>query len=258
LPLTARAESGSGGLLRRSCFNEPALSPDGQRVAMNNNSLGDQGDIWILELARGTFTRFTFEPHIDRRPIWSPDGSRIVFSSDRNGVDELYQRLSSGAGSDQLFLHGGMDQNILADDWSSDGRFIIYNQEISAAGTSGDLWILPLEGDRKPYPFLQTRFNETHAQFSPDVKWVAYVSDESGQAEVYVQSFPASGGQMADINRRGRSSAMAARWERTLLLERRQKAHGSSSEDGSDFRERNTGAVVSDASHADKFNGRSE
>jgi eukaryotic-like serine/threonine-protein kinase len=154
-------------------------------------------------LARGTFTRFTFDPHLDNRPVWSPDGSRIVFSSDRNGFDELYQKISSGAGSDELLLHGEMDQNILADDWSLDGRFIIYNQATNglsgkAAGKNGpsrDLWILPLDGDRKPYPFLQTEFNETHARFSPDSKWVAYISDETGRAEVYVQSFPASGGK---------------------------------------------------------------
>jgi Tol biopolymer transport system component/predicted Ser/Thr protein kinase len=174
-------------------FIEPALSPDGKRVAVTMEKEGDPADIWILELARSTFTRFTFAPHLDQRPSWSPDGSRIVFGSDRNGFGELYQKLSNGVGSDELLLAGHPDQNMMPDDWSLDGRFIIYNG--GRTGTSSDLWILPLEGDLKPYPFLQTQFNESHAKFSPNVKWVAYVSDETGRAEVYVQSFPASGGK---------------------------------------------------------------
>ncbi|HXM51436.1 MAG TPA: protein kinase [Pyrinomonadaceae bacterium] len=176
-------------------FIEPALSPDGQRVAvtLEKEAPGDPADIWILELARGAFTRLTFASHLDQRPSWSPDGSRIVFGSDRNGFFELYQKTSSGTGSDELLLSGQKDQFMLAEDWSLDGRFIIYG--VGRSTLNNDLDILPLEGDRKPFPFLQTQFNESHARFSPDVKWIAYVSDESGRAEVYVQSFPASGGK---------------------------------------------------------------
>jgi Tol biopolymer transport system component len=178
-------------------FIEPALSPDGQRVAvtMEKEAPGDPADIWILESARGTFTRLTSDPHLDQRPSWSPDGNRIVFSSNRNGFLELYQKFSNGVGSDELLLSGHTDQNMQAADWSSDGRFIIYTAGKRDIENS-DLWILPLEGDRKPYPFLQTQFNEVHPKFSPDVKWVAYASDETGRAEVYVQSFPASGGKL--------------------------------------------------------------
>ena len=171
-------------------FNEPTLSPNGQRVALNSDTR-ELGDIWILELARGTFTRFTFDPNTDRRPVWSPDGTRVVFSSNRSGVDNLYQRLATGAGGDELLLSS--DHTLIADDWSKDGRFLLYEQH--RAGTNRDLWILPMTGDRKPFIFLQTEFDETHAQFSPDSRWIAYVSNESGRPEVYVQSFPASGGK---------------------------------------------------------------
>lgn len=171
-------------------FNEPTLSPNGQRVALNSDTR-ELGDIWILELARGTFTRFTFDPNTDRRPVWSPDGTRVVFSSNRSGVDNLYQRLATGAGGDELLLSS--DHTMIADDWSKDGRFLLYEQH--RAGTNRDLWILPMTGDRKPFLFLQTEFDETHAQFSPDSRWIAYVSNESGRPEVYVQSFPASGGK---------------------------------------------------------------
>jgi Tol biopolymer transport system component len=201
-------QAGSPGL-----YNEPALSPDGQRVALNtdrrrgyvgaqdpsspdgqraalNSDTRDKGDIWILELARGTLTRFTFDPSTDRRAVWSPDGSRVAFTSNRSGRDHLYQRLATGAGGDELLLP---DAGVTADDWSSDGRFLLY--EANRPGTNTDLWILPMTGDRKPFPFLQTEFDETHGQFSPDGRWITYVSNESGQPEVYVQSFPSSGGK---------------------------------------------------------------
>jgi Tol biopolymer transport system component len=130
-------------------FIEPALSPDGQRVAvtMEKEAPGDPADIWILELARGTFTRLTFAPHLDQRSSWSPDGSRIVFGSNRNGFFELYQKISSGAGSDELLLSGQTDQNMLAEDWSLDGRFIIH--VVNRRSTGNDLEILPLGGDRE-------------------------------------------------------------------------------------------------------------
>ena len=180
-----------GTLGAAGLFNQPMLSPDGQRVAMNNESLG-QGDIWILELKRGTSTRFTFDPARDVSALWSPDGTHIVFGSDRGGQWGIYQKISSGAGSDELILRTG--STTLPDDWSLDGRFIIYERD-GGPKTKFDLWILPLFGDRKPFPLLQTEFSEMHAQFSPDGRFVAYVSDESGRPEVYVQSFPASGGK---------------------------------------------------------------
>jgi Tol biopolymer transport system component len=178
-------QTGSPGL-----YNEPALSPDGQRVALNSDT-GELGDIWILELARGSFTRFTFDPNTDKRPVWSPDGNRVVFTSNRSGLDNLYQRLATGAGGDELLL--SKDHGLIADDWSKDGRFLLYEENL--AGTNSDLWILPMTGDRKPFLFLQTQFEETHAQFSPDGRWIVYVSNESGRPEVYVQSFPSSGGK---------------------------------------------------------------
>ncbi len=177
-------QAGSPGL-----YNEPALSPDGQRLALNSDTR-ELGDIWILELARGTFTRFTFDPNTDRRAVWSPDGSRVVFTSNRSGRDHLYQRLATGSGGDELLLP---DAGVTADDWSPDGQFLLY--EANRPGSYVDLWILPMTGDRKTFPFLQTPFDETHGQFSPDGRWITYVSNESGQPEVYVQTFPPSGGK---------------------------------------------------------------
>jgi Tol biopolymer transport system component len=173
--------------------HEPALSPDGKRIMIGRRDNQSQ-DIWMLDAARGTTTRFTFDPGADVCPLWSRDGSRIIFSSTRAGKFALYQKVSSGAGSDELLVQ--TENNAFADDWltTPDGRqFILY--ESDEPKNRFGLYVLPLFGDRKPFTLLNTAFNETHAQFSPDGRWVAYVSDESGRAEVYVQSFPVSGGK---------------------------------------------------------------
>ena len=139
-------------------------------------------------------SRFTFDPSNNPYPIWSPDGSRIVFASNRDGPFNLYQKASSGAGNDEALLKSDVPKTPL--DWSRDGRFIVYRNSDPKTGL--DLWMLPLAGDRKPIPFLQTEFNETAAQFSPDGRWIAYASDESGRYEVYVRPFnggPAAGGK---------------------------------------------------------------
>jgi eukaryotic-like serine/threonine-protein kinase len=167
------------------------LSPDGKRVAFGRNDPRKQADIWLLDLAGGTPKRFTFSTASDYAAAWSPDGSRIIFSSDREGAFNLYQKASSGATSETELFQSGTDK--IVTDWSADGRFILY--ENLDPKTKYDLWALPLFGDRKPMLFLQTPSNEHQAEFSPNGKWVAYTSDESGKSEVYVQSFPASGGK---------------------------------------------------------------
>ncbi|MEK6302634.1 MAG: protein kinase [Acidobacteriota bacterium] len=173
-------------------YTEPCLSPDEKRVVFGKaESQPKSGDIWLLDRLRGTTTRFTFNPSQEVCPLWSSDGTRIVFSSNRNGQQDLYQKNSAGTGNEEPLLHTGVD--LYADDWSLDGRYILY--ESNDPKTKFDLWVLPMTGDRKPFPFLQTEFNDTHSQFSPDGRWVAYVSDESGRPEVYVQSFAGSGGK---------------------------------------------------------------
>ncbi len=169
------------------------LSPDGQRVATEIlDPKGANADIWIYELKRGLRTRLTFDPAVDRIPIWAPDGSRVVFASGRKGSFDLYGKAASGAGSDELLLESNLIKS--PSDWSRDGRFIAY----TSAGdpkTKLDIWVLPLFGDRKPFVFLQTEFNESGGQFSPDGRWMAYTSDESGRDEVYVAPFPGPGGK---------------------------------------------------------------
>src|SRR5262249_34505780 len=140
---------------------------------------------------RGLRTRLTFDPALNVAPIWSPDGTRIVFSSNRRGNMNLYQKASSGAGSDEAVLKS--DVYGVPYSWSRDGRYLLYTS--GDPGSATDLWVLPWFGEKKPFPFLQTRFAETRAKFSPDGRWVAYTSNESGRNEVYVTLFPKADGK---------------------------------------------------------------
>ncbi len=171
---------------------ELALSPDEKRVAFPRwDQRAANSDIWLHELARGTDTRFTFHASQNSNPVWSPDGNRIVFSSRRAKGMDLYLKDTSGAGQDELLLQSANSK--YADQWSRDGKFLVY-QEWSPKARH-DLWILPMTGERKPVAFLQTEFDEGHGQISPDGRWMVYDSDESGRHEVYVRPFPSGAGK---------------------------------------------------------------
>ncbi len=147
------------------------------------------GNIWIVDLERGTPQRITSGPAYDWVPIWSPDGTRIAFASNRAGPMDLYEKPLNGLGGEKLLLKSA--ERKIPSDWTKDGRFLIYQQE--ARNAKWDLWALPLGSDRKPVPLLQSDFNEQQGAVSPDGKWLAYCSDETGSEEVYVQAFaPAS------------------------------------------------------------------
>jgi eukaryotic-like serine/threonine-protein kinase len=161
-----------------------ALSPDGTRAAVSRID-SDQA-LWLIDFSRGTSTRFTFGPSSALFGTWSPDGSRIIFTSNRTGVDDLYQKLASGVKDEELLLKSSQPKDPTS--WSRDGRFLLY-QTPDPKTTKYGLWVLPLEGDKKPFPFLQTEFDNYEGQFSPDGRWVAYASDESGRDEIYVGTF---------------------------------------------------------------------
>ncbi len=169
-------------------FNRVALSPDEKQVAYRSLS-GSNIDIWVRDLARGLATRFTFHPASDSNPIWSPDGSRIAFQSNREGQFDLYMKNTSGAGQEELLLKSASSK--WPSSWSADGRLLLYYE--ADPKTKADLWVLPMQGERKPVVFLRTEFNERDGAFSPDGKWIAYSSDESGRYEVYVQPYPTTG-----------------------------------------------------------------
>ena len=175
----------------RAKYGDVELSPDGTRAAISllDSSLGTR-DLWVVDVARGVKTRLTSDRAEENTPIWSPEGARIVFDSSRQGPLELYEKASNGLGTEKVML---VDRrNKFPASWSPDGRFILYMVD-DGEPSRWDLWILPLFGDQKPFPFLQTSSNEVQGQFSPDGRWVMFSSNESGRYEVYVAPFPGPG-----------------------------------------------------------------
>jgi Tol biopolymer transport system component len=175
----------------------PQLSPSGRQLLIARGEPQTGWSMWLYDLAGGTNSRFTVGAGSSALSAWSSDGSRVVFQSDLGpGLGStLTMKRVDGTGPEERLLKSGPAEAIYLWDWSADGRFIVYG--VSSPDTKGiaDLSILPLDGDRKPHPFLQSSFNKEQAQISPDGKWIAYTSYESGKDEVYVQSFPTPGGK---------------------------------------------------------------
>ncbi|HVE65611.1 MAG TPA: protein kinase, partial [Thermoanaerobaculia bacterium] len=164
----------------------PRLASDGRRVAFG---IGDPGDLWIHDLSRRVRTRLTFNPADDFAPIWSPDGTRIVFSSQRSGAGDLYWKLASGTGEEEL-LETSMRFKVPGS-WSPDGRVVAF---YDFSQGHPDIWLLSVS-DRKKTRLMQGDFEKGNPEFSPDGRWLAYTSSESGRFEIYVQPFPGPGGK---------------------------------------------------------------
>ena len=168
---------------------DPAVSPDEKSIAFGRRTNLGQ-DLWIRDLSRDADRRFTTDPSANIAPFWSPHGDHIVFGSNRaSGTFNLYQKSTSGTGQDELLLSTANPK--FPTQWSRDGRFIVFSQ--LDPKTRYDISVLPIDGgaERRPVPFLQSEFDELHGQLSPDSRWMAYTSDESGRREVYVRPFPA-------------------------------------------------------------------
>jgi eukaryotic-like serine/threonine-protein kinase len=168
------------------------LSPEGRKLA-GTDRLGGRSNIWILDLGRGVRTRLTFDPSTNIRPIWSPNGSRIIFSSNRKGSFHIYQKAANGAGEDELLLDSGADEQ--AESWSPEGKYLAYLRRDPGQQTAADIWILPLSARGKPFPCVQGEFDKSFPAFSPDGRWIAYASNESGRFEIYVAPFPGAKGK---------------------------------------------------------------
>jgi Tol biopolymer transport system component len=168
------------------------LSPDDTRIMVTRTV--DSLDLWLYDLTRGTVSRFTSDPAADGVPVWSPDGSTVVFTSWRGGGSNLYIKPADGSRAERVLLASEAEK--YPSDWSTDGHYIMYAS--TTLETAFDLWILPMSSNRQagqPEAYLNSKFREREGRFSPDVRWVAYTSDETGRDEVYVQSFPAGKGK---------------------------------------------------------------
>lgn len=165
-------------------YTYPELSPDSKFVAF---SRGSPSDIWVLDIAKHLTSRLTSDPAADTNPKWSPDGRTIAFTSEREGAGNIYTRTVGAVGADKLLYKDDMAKSLC--DWSRDGKYLAYV-------ANGDVWALPLSGEMsagKPVRVTETAFTEYYAQISPDSRWIAYDSNETGRREVYIQSFPQPG-----------------------------------------------------------------
>jgi len=211
-----RAGGELGAVAEGNEFRNTCLSPDGSRVVsgITDDDSGNR-DLWIHDLDRGVASRFTFDPARDSNPLWSPDGTQIVFSSTRDEKRGLYRKDASGVGAAELLLEveGGANANA----WSSDGGFLLYNTQ--NADTSWDIWALPMDGSGEPFPVLHSEFSEVRASFSPDGKWFSYGSSESGRFEVYVRQFPGPGGQWQVSTDGGSESVWSAAGREIFFLD---------------------------------------
>jgi Tol biopolymer transport system component len=166
------------------------LSRDGRRIA-GERTIRNSTDVWVLDSARQMRLTHASAGGMARFPLWSPDGGRIAFEAIEPNSVRISAKPSTGGDEEAVLLESG--QTMIPCDWSRDGRFVIYYAPDPKAGT--DLWVLPLDGSGTPFTFLKTEANELWAQFSPDGRWVAYQSNESGRFEIYVRAFRAPGGQ---------------------------------------------------------------
>jgi serine/threonine protein kinase/Tol biopolymer transport system component len=171
-------------------YRNVRLSPDDKSIAFDRSEDANS-DVWTMDLTRGVPSKITFAPIPDRLPLWSPDGRRILWSSRRNGVQDLYVKAANGTGQDEKLIAMGSPFG-MATDWSRD-ELVLYH--LQGGKTGQDLWIAPQRTGassepQKPFAYLDSNFNEAFGAFSPDGHWIAYESDESGKPEIYVQGYP--------------------------------------------------------------------
>jgi len=183
----------------------PRYSPDGSRIAFgiaDGPGSGGPADLWVLDVQRGTRTRLTFGDNNRFYPVWSPDGTVLAYSEGAGATNRVLQTMADGSGGTETLLD--RDERQFPMDWSPDGSALaIYK---ATAETGRDLYILPLGGDAEPEEFLSTPFEDRGVSFSPNGQWLAYVSAEAGQDEIYVRPYPDPGGEIIVSNGGGQEA----------------------------------------------------
>jgi Tol biopolymer transport system component len=175
-------------------YRVPVLSPDDRSVALSVG-VPQQADVWAIDTQRGVTTRLTFHDASDDLSVWSPDSTRILFNSGRDGVpgvpSSLYERAANGTGPEQLLFAGGVNELLVPFDWSRDGRYVVFGRAgITTWQERIDLWTLEMTGERTASALIESPFRKETPKFSPDGRWIAYSSNEGGDSQIYVQPFP--------------------------------------------------------------------
>ncbi|MBI5215399.1 MAG: protein kinase [Ignavibacteriae bacterium] len=200
------------------------LSHDGKKIAyVFQEKQSRQNDVWLYEINGGRSSRFTFDMATDIASYWSPHDDSVVFSSDRSGKFDLYIKSANGTGTEQLLIKS--DDGKYVTDWSLNGKYLTYTS-FGNPKTKNDMWLLPMTGNRTPVPFLQTEFNEANGSISPDAKWIAYQSDESGKNEVYVRALDGTAGKWG-VSINGGNNPRWSRDGKTIFFQASGKAMGA-------------------------------
>ena len=204
-------------------YSDPKISPDGRLVAVHLQ--GDKNDVWVADPARGTLTRLSYDGGEDETPVWSPDGRFVVWAGTRNnlpgesrfapivGIRGIFRRAADGSGQEELLWQ--LDKHAHVRDFLPDGHGIVLETQDPALKT--DIWRLDLNGTPAATPYLQTQFDEDNSRLSPNGRWLAYVSDESGRREVYIQSFPQPGTKLP-VSRSGGDQPVWSRDGRRIFF----------------------------------------
>ncbi len=193
-------------------FQNPQFSPDGKKIVVMIEAAND--DVWIYDIVRDNFIRLTYQAGSNVAPIWTPDSQKVTYSSNRAGPYNLFWKPADGSGAEQQLTASEFIEFPCS--WSPDGEVLIYSQNHPKTGL--DLWSLPIGEESKPTKFIVTSYNEFAPKFSPEGKWIAYVSDESGQNEVYVQQFPGPGGKLQISKNGGSFPAWAPNGEKLFYV----------------------------------------
>ena len=179
-----------GSIGDESIYGFIRLSRDNKFLAASVEDKGTgRSDLWVYDLARNVGSRLTFHEGQDAVPVWSPDGKRVAFTSNRNGLPAIFSRLSDGRGEVELVFQG--EGRAEPDDWSSDGKYLVF----SHGGGKYDIWVLPLEDGGEAYPLIASEFDEGYSRLSPDGKWLAYLTNEAGRYDLYLTRFPSGEGK---------------------------------------------------------------
>jgi eukaryotic-like serine/threonine-protein kinase len=185
-------------------YQGPAMSPDGTRLAFRR-TVQTSSDIWILDLRRGGMARFTMNPGVEHDAVWSPDGAWIYYTSDQTGTAAIFRKAADSSRPEELIYSNPVApvSGLVANDVSPDGKYLLLFQSLGTS-TGYDVFVLPIDGDRRPVPVVQTPTTDSETHFSPDGRWIAYYSMDSGRREVFVQPFPSTGARWQVSNAGGR------------------------------------------------------
>jgi Tol biopolymer transport system component len=163
----------------------------------------DNRDIWVMDLARGVPLRITFDAGNDWTASWSPDGTRIAFGSTRATKTQIYEKSATGSGAETVLSPD--ESSAIPVNWSPDNKYIVFSRpkQLGQNARIYDTWLMPVSGEHKGIPYLETSFDKSHARVSPDGRWIAYATNESGMYQIVVQTFPDSNGGKWPISAQG-------------------------------------------------------